>query len=262
MLDPDYQLLGEDEPAAVALENPGGGSTFFLTCDHASNRIPERLGDLGLDEADLSRHIAWDVGAASVARYMAERLDAPLALQSYSRLVIDCNRTPDRPDAMPTRSEATEIPGNHGLHPAQRSARIREVFEPYHEAIAESLDRRDGEGRANILIAMHSFTPVFHGRQRPWHLGLLYNRDERLAAILKALIAEVPGLCLGDNEPYAISDETDYGIPVHGEQRGIPHIEFEIRHDLIETLEGQREWGARLAAWLAEALPRLEQIRD
>ena len=166
---------------------------------------------------------------------------------------------PDWPTAMPTVSEWTEIPGNRDLTPIERLARKREIFEPYHEEIAGGLDRRKAAGRPAFLIAMHSFTPVYKGESRPWHVGLLYNRDDRLAAILTELIGEEPSLCLGDNQPYAISDESDYGIPVHGEQRGIPHVEFELRHDLIETPAGQVEWAERLASWLTAALPRLEE---
>jgi predicted N-formylglutamate amidohydrolase len=154
-------------------------------------------------------------------------------------------------------SELTEIPGNHALHPDHADARVREIFDPYHDAIAAELDRRRDDGRTSLLLAVHSFTPVYKSQSRPWHIGLLYNRDDRVARVLMELMGREPGLVVGDNEPYAITDEGDYTIPVHGEQRGLPHIEIEVRQDLIESEAGQREWAARLADWMAGAIERL-----
>jgi predicted N-formylglutamate amidohydrolase len=154
-------------------------------------------------------------------------------------------------------SEDTEIPGNQSILAPEAEARAREIFRPYQDAISQLLDARQAAGRPTVLIAMHSFTPVYHGVSRPWHIGLLYNRDDRLAKVLEELMSEDPALCIGDNEPYAISDESDYGIPVHGEKRGFPHIEIEMRHDLIETVEGQTHWAERLAEWFTRALARL-----
>jgi len=171
-------------------------------------------------------------------------------MQNYSRLVVDCNRSPRHHDFIPTVSEHTEIPGNLDLHPDEISARTDEIYHPYHDGIVEALDRRDDHHRTSVLVAVHSFTPQFKGAARPWHVGLLFNRDERLARILHAKMNGNPELCIGMNEPYAISDETDYTLPVHGESRGIPHIEFEIRQDLIETEHGQRQWAEYLADWL------------
>ncbi len=259
MTEINNRLLTPGDPHPVSLERADGASPVFLACDHAGNRIPGRLGSLGVAEAELGRHIAWDLGAAEVSRDLSARLDATLVLQTYSRLVIDCNRATHRPDSIATVSEHTEIPGNRDLHPDHAAARAREIFHPYHDAIAAALDARRAEGRESVLVCLHSFTPVYKGQKRPWHVGLLYNRDARLARILAALMAEDPGLCIGDNQPYAISDETDYTIPVHGERRGIPHVE--IRHDLIESAQGQREWAGRLEGWLTEALARLAGSR-
>ncbi len=255
----DFRLLDADEPAPVAVERAAGGSDFVLVCDHAGDRIPRRLKALGLGPADLGRHIAIDIGAAAVARGLSAALDAPLVLQTYSRLVIDCNRTPGGQGSIVAVSETTEIPGNRAVGPVEAAARAREIFTPYHDAIRALLDRRAADGRASVLVAVHSFTPVFKGVSRPWHVGLLYNRDRRLADILFEILGREAGLRIGDNEPYAVSDATDYTIPVHGEQRGIPHIEIEIRQDLISTAEGQAEWAQRLAAALSAALPRLER---
>ena len=252
-----YRLLSPDDPAPVTTERLEGGSPLFITCDHAGRVIPRKLGTLGLPPMELDRHIAWDVGAAGVARRLSEQLDAALVSQTYSRLVIDCNRQPSRHDSMARISEQTEIPGNHDLEPDHVEARVREIFEPYHDTIASALDRRRDAGRATLLLAMHSFTPVYKGQSRPWHIGLLYNRDDRAARVLMDLMSQDPGLVVGDNEPYAITDEGDYTIPVHGEQRGLLHIEIEVRQDLIESEAGQRDWALRLGDWMGRAIERL-----
>ncbi len=250
MTSKEPDLLGADEPAPVILTRPDGLSPFFLTCDHAGRRIPRALGDLGLPESERSRHIAWDIGAAAVAHRLSDLLDACLVEQVYSRLVIDCNRDPSVSSSMPEISETTAIPGNAGLGEAERQARVRAVFEPYHRATAEALDKRRDAGRETVLVAVHSFTPVFKGVDRPWHVGVLYNRDDRLARILLDLFAEEGDLVVGDNEPYRVSDATDYGIPVHGERRGIVHVELELRQDLIADEAGQAAWAERLARLL------------
>lgn len=262
MMKRPHRLLGPDDPYPVEVERAEGQSPFFITCEHAGRQIPRRLGDLGLQASDLQRHIAWDIGAADVSRHLSSRLDATLVMQAYSRLVIDCNRSPDHSDSIPTLSEHTEIPGNRDLHPGHVDARIEEVFRPYHDAIGRALDARRDEGRDSILIALHSFTPVFKGNARPWHVGLLYNRDDRLARRLTDLVDGDGSLCLGLNEPYAISDETDYTIPVHGEGRNILHIEFEIRQDLIASDDGQREWATRLEEWLLGSMDLLVSCRQ
>jgi predicted N-formylglutamate amidohydrolase len=251
------EILEPDEPLPVKVERVEGRSAFFLACDHASNVIPRRLGTLQLELEHLERHIAWDIGAAVVARKLSERLDATLVLQGYSRLVIDCNRSPEVPSSIPILSEHTAIPGNESIHPAHAEARAREIFHPYHDRIMAELEARKAAARDTVLVAVHSFTPVFKGRSRPWHIGILYNRDARLARILLELLAEQTDLCVGDNEPYSISDETDYTIPVHGERRGIPHVEIEIRQDLIGHQTGQEEWTERLADLLQRALERI-----
>jgi len=252
------RLLAADEPAPVTVERSAGLSAFFLACDHAGDRIPKRLRSLGLDDRDLGRHIAIDIGAAAVARRLSAQLDATLALQTYSRLVIDCNRAFDAQGSIATISETTDIPGNRALDPGQAEARRREIFTPYHDTIRGLLDQRAAAGQTSVLVAVHSFTPVFKGVSRPWHIGLLYNRDRRLADIMFDLLGRDDGLCVGDNQPYAVGDATDYTIPVHGERRGIAHIEIEIRQDLVTEPEGQAEWAARLAKVLTAALPRLE----
>ena len=251
------KLLTVNEPAPFAVEQADGGSPFFITCDHSGRRLPQKLGRLGLPEAEFDRHIAWDIGASEVAHRLGRALDAFTIHQIYSRLAIDANRDPSVESSIATVSEATEIPGNRGLSGEERLARAREIFWPYHDRIAAELDRRAGPKGATVLIAVHSFTPVFKGFVRPWHAGVLYNRDPRLALILKHLLEAEGGLVVGDNEPYAVGDLTDYTIPVHGEKRGLPHVEIEIRQDLIAEAAGQEIWASRLARLLPEAYRRL-----
>jgi predicted N-formylglutamate amidohydrolase len=246
-------LLAPDEPPAVVEYRPAGASQFLLVCDHAGRRIPRRLHNLRLAESDLVRHIAWDIGIAGVGRQLAERLDACLIMQPYSRLVIDCNRPPGSATSIASLSEATRITGNENLSADDAALRVREIFTPYHAAIAKHLDARANSKRAAILISLHSFTPVYAGVARPWHAGVLYNRYNRLAAALLGLLCAAGELTFGDNEPYSVTDDTDYTIPVHGEMRGIPHAAIEIRQDLIGDEEGQRHWADRLAELLTQA---------
>jgi predicted N-formylglutamate amidohydrolase len=241
------KLLEPDDPAAYRVERPEGRSPFFLTCDHAGARVPRKLGTLGLSAEDRGRHIAWDIGAGAVTVKLAAALDAFAILQTYSRLVIDCNRRPGIPASIVRLSEATRIPGNELVTVGEAAAREQEIFRPYHDRIRTELDARQGQHRATILISVHSFTPTFHGKPRPWHAGVLYNRDARVASgLLRHLRAE-PGLVVGDNEPYSVHDTTDYTIPEHGERRGLPHVGIELRQDLITAEAGQNEWAERLA---------------
>jgi predicted N-formylglutamate amidohydrolase len=257
MVDDPLRLLGEGDPAPVRVLRPQGHSEFFLTADHAGRAIPRRLGKLGLPERELERHIAWDIGIAGVTEQLARALDATAVLQAYSRLVIDCNRRPDWTSSIPQISELTAIPGNEAIPPAEREARRREIFLPYHQRITELLDRRSSAGRRTVLLAMHSFTPVFKGETRNIEIGMLYNRDAHLAHILLDLLRAEGDLAVGDNAPYAITDTSDYTVPTHGERRGLAHVEIEIRQDLIGEEAGQAAWAARLARLLPLADARL-----
>jgi predicted N-formylglutamate amidohydrolase len=254
------RLLGDGDPPPVRVLRPDGGSAFFLTADHAGRAIPRRLGDLGLPAGELGRHIAWDIGIARVTELLSEALDAAAVLQAYSRLVIDCNRQPEWDSAIPTVSELTEIPGNIGIAPDEREARHGEIFQPYHDEIARLLDRRAQAGRRTVLVAMHSFTPVFKAVARFVEVGILYNpnaSDIRLPRIMLDLLRQESDLAVGDNQPYAITGSSDYTVPVHGERRGLPHVEIEIRQDLIGTAPGQAAWAARLGRLLPIADARL-----
>jgi len=257
MPDAAVPLLADDEPAPVRVVGADGRSDFFLTADHAGRAIPRRLGTLGVSENERARHIAWDIGIAGVTERLSALLDATALLQVYSRLVIDCNRDPGVDSSIPVISELTEIPGNVGLSPDEREARRRGIFAPYHDRIATSLDRRQAEGRRTILIAMHSFTPLFKRERRAVEVGVLYNRDDRLARIMLDLLRSEGDLVVGDNAPYAITDTSDYTVPTHGERRGLPHVEIEIRQDLIAEPAGQAAWAARLARLLPAADRRL-----
>ncbi|HMU89202.1 MAG: N-formylglutamate amidohydrolase [Pseudomonadales bacterium] len=258
---PDHsrqRLLADDEPAAYQVCCPAGASPFFLTADHASHRLPRVLGSLGLCDSDRQRHIGWDIGVAGLAKLLSAQLDAWLILQNYSRLVIDCNRPLDSPQSIVTLSEETPIPGNVALSPAEIAARQNEIFIPYHDRIRAELDLRQRQRRSTILVALHSFTPCYLGVQRPWQIGLLYHRDPRLGRRLIELLRQEPGLTVGDNQPYFISDGSDYGIPVHGEQRGIVHVEIEIRQDLLADAAGQAHWAALLARLLTQLQPEFD----
>ena len=241
-------LLASDEPPAVFEEGQDRSGEFLVMVDHAGARIPRSLGDLGLPASELTRHIAWDIGALGVARLLARSLGAPLIAQTYSRLVIDCNRSPAVASSIPVIGESIGIPGNMALAEADIEARRREVFWPYQNRIREILDARRAAGRRTILIAQHSMTNIFKGVERPMHAAILYNRDRRFAGlVLEALRCE-PGLIVADNEPYFVSDDTDYTIPIHAEARGLAHVEIEVRQDLVTTAQGQAEWAVRLGA--------------
>jgi predicted N-formylglutamate amidohydrolase len=248
-------LLGPRDPPAFRVENPGGRSPFFLTADHAGRVVPAALGRLGLNEADFDRHIAWDIGIAGVTTRLAAALDATAIYQTYSRLVIDCNRQPSVASAFPTVSEATQIPGNDGLTEADRLVRRMDIFEPYHQEIRRLIAAR-GAGRT-IYIAMHSFTPVYLGQRRTMDVALLYNRNRGLSKILLDLLQADGGFIVTENDPYRVSDETDYGVPVHAEAAGLEYAEIEIRQDLIENEIGQAEWASRLARLLPLAAEQL-----
>jgi predicted N-formylglutamate amidohydrolase len=251
-------LLAPDEPNPVRVLREGGASDFVLTADHAGKLIPRRLENLGVAAADLERHIAWDIGIAGVTEQLSAALDATAALQTWSRLVIDCNRDPSWPSAMPATSEFTEIPGNRNLTEAGRAARISGIFRPYHDRIAALLDARAAARKRTVLVAMHSFTPVFKGEPRAIEVGVLYFRKTRLARIMLDLLRNEPDLTVGENAPYALTEDSDYSIPFHGERRGLEHVEIEIRQDLIATREGQAAWADRFARLLNAALPLLE----
>jgi predicted N-formylglutamate amidohydrolase len=250
-------LLEQDEPPPYIESGLPARSNFLIVVDHASCRIPRRLEDLGLPESELRRHIAWDIGALAVARRVAATLDAGLVAQNYSRLVIDCNRDPRVASSIPVVGESISIPGNIGLNEAEIAARRREIFQPYHDRIRAVLDERRAAGQPTILVAQHSMTNSFKGESRQMHAAVLYNRDRRFAGLVLDMLRREPDLIVADNEPYFVSDETDYSIPRHAEARGLPHVEIEIRQDLILDDAGQAEWARRISTALRDAEGKL-----
>jgi predicted N-formylglutamate amidohydrolase len=245
-------LLGSTDVPPVLEENAAGRSPFVLTCDHYGRSIPISLGDLGLPASELTRHIAWDIGIAGVAEALSKQLDAHLIAQRYSRLVIDCNRPPQAASSIPRISESTVIPANEGLAREAAETRRKLIFDPYHRRIADIIEARLRDCIPTLLVSLHSFTPVYAGIARPWHIGTLYHRDTRLAPLLLKLLRGEGDLVVGDNEPYVVSDDTDYTIPVHGEALGLMNTGIEIRQDLITDPAGQQSWADRLARIFGE----------
>lgn len=247
-------LLSPGDPPAFEVVNEAGKARILFVCDHASKVVPKRLGRLGIGEAELAQHIGWDIGAAKVTRWLAERFDAPAVLAGYSRLVIDCNRKFDDPTSIPEASDRVVIPANKSLSDDDRRARQEACFWPYHRAVAAALDRFQAQGRVPALLSMHSCTPVFDAQHRPWHIGILWHKDDRLAKPLLGALAADPAINVGDNEPYSGASPHAYTIPVHGIARGLPHVQFEIRQDLIGDDEGVERWARRLHRALAAVL--------
>lgn len=241
-------LGGEGDPAILV--NEQGRSPYVLICEHASNRIPKALGNLGLAATDLQRHIAWDIGAESVARTLSRLIDAPLILQRYSRLAYDCNRPPESPEAMPAISELTEIPGNKNPSPAERLARIQEIYRPFHAAVAGVLDSRAAEGQKSVVISIHSFTPVHKGKPRNLELGILHDRD---ASFSSMLIKRFPRVDARLNEPYGPKDGVLHTLNLHAAPRGLKHAMIELRNDLISSERSQHSWAQRISVPLIQA---------
>jgi predicted N-formylglutamate amidohydrolase len=238
---------GEEHPALVL--NEKGQSPIFLVCEHASNRLPRKLGNLGLSPEDLSRHIAYDIGAEAVSRMLSKLLDAPLVLQRYSRLAYDCNRSPEHPGAMPEISEIFEIPGNKNLSPGAKLARINALYRPFHAELATLLDNRAIHNRPTLFVTVHSFTKIYMGKERAVELGLLFDRDARIA---NELAKAFPGFDTRLNEPYSAKDGVMHTANLHAATRALPNIMIEVRNDLITTERGQQEWAQRLSVPLSK----------
>lgn len=238
-------LLSKDDPSPVGFINHNSGHPLLLVCEHAGQAIPKKLGDLGLTMDQLNSHIGWDIGAEAVTRAMALALGAPAVIQRYNRLVIDCNRPPDAPDAMPEISDHIEIPGNIALGPTARRTRTREIFEPFHAAVTEFIEQHP----RRIILSIHSFTPSMDDIYRPWDLGFLFRKDTETSQLLRHFVNDSqPGLTIGMNQPYQIDDASDWFVPRHGEAHGLPHSLIEIRNDHIRDAKGQAHWAQTLVA--------------
>ena len=250
-------LLGTEDAAPVRVINPKGASSFLLIGDHAGNAVPKALGSLGLSDAELARHIGWDIGIGELGALLSEKLDAVFVRQSYSRLVIDCNRSPSQPDLIAEVSDGTVVPGNAGLGEAERAARFAEIHTPYQAAIAAEIARRDAAGMTTVLVALHSFTPAMKGalrdQARPWHIGILHDGgDTAFAHVLLDVLRDEADLVVGDNEPYRM-DLIDYTIPRHAYPQRRPYAEIEVRQDLLADSAGCAAWADRLARVLPAA---------
>lgn len=252
-------LLGPGDPPPFSFLEVAGAEPALLICDHASRAIPAGLDRLGLDGADLARHIAWDIGVAAVARELAPRLRCPAVLSGFSRLVIDGNRRTGSQGSIPEVSDGTHVPGNRNLGQPHRQARVEQLFKPYHAAVSRLIEAKLAAGQRPLLIFLHSFTPVMDGFQRPWEIGILWNEDRRLAGpLIDALRAK--GLNTGDNEPYSGASSEDYGLHAHAEARGLPCALIELRQDLVDTRQGVRRWTGILHEVLAPLLRQATTI--
>ncbi|MDA1373102.1 MAG: N-formylglutamate amidohydrolase [Proteobacteria bacterium] len=241
-------LLDSSEPDSFELVNATGQGDVVLVCDHASNRIPIQLHTLGLSAQELSSHIAWDLGAFWVARYLSTRLDAPLFFSNYSRLVIDCNRNPEAGDSIPVSSAGIAIPGNQGITPQESLRRRQSLFDPYHAAIDRLLQAR--AGRASFLLSIHSFTPVLQGVKRPWPLAVCYEEASLWATRWLTALQTQLSAAVGNNEPFQIESDVDYTIPVHVQKHGVPAIMLEIRQDEICNQAAAKNWSEIIGnAW-------------
>jgi predicted N-formylglutamate amidohydrolase len=234
-------------------ENPDGAGPFVIVCDHGSNRIPKEYAAFHYDSGALQAHIAWDPGALGVARVLSARLDAPLIWPDASRLIIDCNRPPEADSLIVTVSEGRPVPANRAVDGAERARRLAHIHGPYHAAIDACLAGRLKNGRETTLVAIHSYTPVYLGKTRPWHVGIIFDDDRRVADVLLDGLTADPALSVGANEPYSPADLVYYTVGRHARQHDLPATMVEIRNDEIATETDQRRWAERLAALLLAA---------
>ena len=247
-------LLGPSDPPPFEMVNASGAAPVVFLCDHASNRVPRALDGLGLAPAELERHIAWDIGAAALTRRLAVHFGAPAVLAGYSRLVIDCNRPLDDGQSILSLSDGTAIPGNQGLTEDDAAARAQACFRPYHRACAAVLDGVEARGVVPPVVMMHSFTPAMNGALRPWHAGVLWDGDGRLALPLLRALRSRNGLNVGDNDPYSGASPHGYTMPAHAAAHGRANVQIEVRQDLVADEPGIERWSAILIEALTEAL--------
>ncbi|MCV6576050.1 MAG: N-formylglutamate amidohydrolase [Cohaesibacter sp.] len=257
---PDNQtvaLLKPEEPEPVSCINEQAKSNILLICEHASNAFPQKLGQLGLSEDATKSHVAWDPGALGVSHHLSQLLDATLIHQNYSRLVYDCNRPPSATDAMPERSEVFDIPGNKGLSDTDKAARIAAIYQPFEDSLKVFIAKRRDQGRTPILITIHSFTPVYHGKKREVELGILYDQDTRLANALLQASEHQKDLIIRANEPYSPVDGVTHTLQTHALPHELHNVMIEIRNDLIETKAQQKAMAQTLAQLCQTAIAQL-----
>ena len=252
------------DPRPFRWHNRGGPAQMLVLCDHASNAVPASYDNLGLTEEQLGRHVAWDIGAATVAQHLADRFDAPAILAGYSRLVIDCNRHPDDPASIATVSDGVSIAGNQGLNPGEVSLRRERFFQPYHDEIRAILDDFVAAARPPVLLSVHSFTPIFDGARRPWHIGICWLADDRMAPSVMTHLRADGSIEVGDNQPYALDPAEDYTLIEHGLRRGLAHLLVEFSQELVADAAGARHWADLLARAVEGALENdaVRQVRQ
>lgn len=256
VLDTAGSLLGVDDPAPFEIVNGDSTHHLVLVCEHAGRAVPAALDGLGLSLKEMDLHIAYDIGAERLSRLIVDRLDAPLILQPYSRLVVDCNRPVHSDEAILEISDSIEIPRNRGLTNVQREQRFDEVFHPFHNAVSEIIDRHP----RRLVLAIHSFTPVLAGKARPWDIGFVFREDKTTSGKLAAAIGKfAQDLNIGMNQPYSIGELTDWFVPYHGERRGIAHSLIEIRNDHLESRQGCDRWAHLLCRSIESVLKDTEQ---
>ena len=263
-IDPADSLIGPGDPPPWMGYNEHGQAPVLLVADHASPFFPASLNQLGLADWVLEEHVAWDIGVDELVRCLADELDAPAVLAGFSRLIIDPNRRPDDPDAIPALSDGIAIPGNQDLDEAARQQRIDSFFRPYHGAIEARLDGFRERGIAPAVIAVHTCTPVFDRVVRPWHIGVMWDKDPRIPLPVMRHFDAIDSICFGDNEPYSGRHPHDFTIDFHAEAAGLPHAGFEVRQDLVAQPAGAREWAGILADALRPVLadPALYSLLD
>ena len=252
-------ILSGEDGSPVETVNPDGRADVVLICEHAANRIPGALHNLGIDAATRRSHVAWDPGAAEVACAMADRLDAPLFLQRFSRLVYDCNRPVFADSAVPAVSERYAIPGNDGLDPAGRTSRQAAIYLPFRDSVAAFVRQRMAAGRPPMIVTVHTFTPVFQRKRRTTELGVLHDADARLADAVLAVLARESDLTVRRNDPYGPADGVTHTLKVQALGHGLPNVMFEIRSDLVADAAGQRAFAERLSRTLTAAHELLHQ---
>jgi predicted N-formylglutamate amidohydrolase len=236
--------------------NEAGSAPMVIICDHASNRVPAGYGDLGLPAAAFERHIAWDIGAATIADILAQRFNAPAILSTVTRLLIDCNRQFEDPGLTPAISDGTTIPANRDLSQEERATRWRQYHQPYHAAIAQAIDRQLAAGRQPVVLSIHSMTPALGGTTRPWQIAVCWNADQRLSAPMLEVLRARSDIVVGDNEPYRLDPAEDYSVPVHATRRGLKHLQIEFRQDEVADAAGQQRWAALFGDCLEQLLSR------
>jgi len=246
-------LLGEQEPV-FEIVNANGTAPIVFVCEHAANRIPNYFAGLGLGPKERQSHIAWDPGARNVALTLSKMFDAPLVCSTISRLIYDCNRPPDAPGAMQSKSENTLIPGNKDISADEAQARIEQVYDPFVRALKNAIGQKINKGMAPVLITVHSFTPIYFGKQRDVEIGVLHDSDSRLADAMLALHDAHTPLNIGRNSPYGPEDGVTHTLREHGVKNGLINVMLEIRNDLIKTPGDQQAMAGMLARWLGDAL--------